>query len=124
MKTMTKTQYEARFEAEEYPTLNFPKMNEDYLPTEHRDLIGEETIHIRSIEGISYMNTIYRDTNDKIYCESSVEAINRLYKRICRKTGETYEMPSMMAHEDLEYCLYCAEYDFTTAVEKYIERYY
>lgn len=105
MKTITKNQLIEKFQENKYIQLNFPEMDEN------------EPIYMRSeIQTLDHMNTIYRDGN-KLYLENCVDAINRLAKRLHIEVD-------FYNYDNLDYCLYDANYIFKDAIKKYESRYF
>jgi len=107
METITKTEILKNFENQEYVQINFPE-----------GLSDEEPIFKRSeLQNLDHFNTIYKD-GSKFYLENSTDTLIRLSKRVF---GE--EVYDMIIWENLEFCLYLADYDFKKAVKVYKERY-
>lgn len=107
METITKTEILKNYENKEFIQINFPE-----------SLTEEEPIYKRSeLHRLDYFNAIYKD-GAKYYLEENVDALIRLSKRVY---GE--EVYDSMIWDNLEYCLYLADYDFKKAVKIYNERY-
>lgn len=107
MKTTTKTEILKAFENQEFVQINFPE-----------GLSDEEPIFMRSeLQKLDHFNTIYKD-GSKYYLEDNTDTLIRLSKRVF---GE--EVHDMLIWENLEFCLYLADYDFKTAKKVYNERY-
>lgn len=86
----------------------------------------EETVAVRGhLEKLTCLNTCYRDTNGQVYVENGFKAIERLIKRLNRDTRieDTLSWTPTL-HEDLEYCLCCADWDFKGAKDIYYSHYY
>ena len=106
MKTINKTQLLENWEEQEYIQINFPEMEEN------------EPIFLRSeVQRLDHFNMVYRD-GKRVYLEDNVKALVRLSRRIF---GE--EVWDSYIWEQLEYVLYCANYDFKEAKKLYLSRY-
>ena len=107
MKTTTKAEILKTFENQEFIQINFPK-----------GLSDEEPIFKRSeLQKLDHFNTIYKD-GSKYYLEDHTDTLIRLSKRVF---GE--EVHDVIIWENLEFCLYLADYDFKKAVNVFNERY-
>lgn len=107
MKSITKAELLKKFEDKKYLQLNFPEMTE------------EEPIYLRSeIQSLDHFNLIYRD-GKKVYLEDNYNGLTRLAKRIFK----TDELMGMDTLNNIEFCLYLADYDFKEAKRVYLERY-
>lgn len=106
MKTITKNELLKNWEEQEYIQINFPEMEEN------------EPIFLRSeVQRLDHFNMVYRD-GKRVYLEDNVKSLVRLSRRIF---GE--EVWDCQIWEQLEYILYCANYDFKKAKELYLSRY-
>ena len=106
MKTTTKTELLKNWEEQEYIQINFPEMEEN------------EPIFLRSeVQRLDHFNMVYRD-GKKVYLEDNVTSLVRLSRRIFGK-----EVWDCQIWEQLEYMLYCSNYDFKEAKKLYLSRY-
>ena len=106
MKSITKTELLENWEDKEYIQINFPEMEEN------------EPIFLRSeVQRLDHFNMVYRD-GKKVYLEDNVKTLVRLSRRIF---GE--EVWDSYIWEQLEYVLYCANYNFKEAKKLYLSRY-